>query len=172
MGVTNPDNEKSGMTEYERRMLALEEAKLSGGCSSMGWPVGCLIIILATILACLLIGPFGLIVIPIGLIAFAMSNSDRKARVRYALNKDLEKPENDKTFHRPVRDRWGWTHRRGWTYLHYAAMRGDVAQARTLIKNGADVNAKENLEGRTPLQVAQAHDKHDMVEFLKKAGGV
>lgn len=166
MSVTNPDNEGSGMTEYERRMLALEEAKLSGGCSSMGWPVGCLIIILASILAVLVAGPLGLIVIPLGLIVFAMSNSDRKARMRHALNKDLDKTQNDKALHPRLRDRYGWT------YLHYAAMRGDVAQARSLIENGADVNAKENREGRTPLKVAQAHDRHDMVEFLKKAGGV
>ena len=31
MSVTNPDDKDSGMTEYERRMLAIEEAKLARG---------------------------------------------------------------------------------------------------------------------------------------------
>lgn len=93
MSVENPDNENSGMTEYERRLLALEEAKLSGGCSTMGWPVGCLTILLATILAVLVVGPFGLIAIPFGLIAVWImrgNNPVKKAR-KDALRKTWER---------------------------------------------------------------------------------
>lgn len=62
--------------------------------------------------------------------------------------------------------------RHGWTHFHYVAMSGDVGYARELIEAGADINAKDKLNGWTPLKVAQVHNREDMVEFLKQAGGV
>ena len=64
------------------------------------------------------------------------------------------------------------TDKDGWTRLHIFAMRGDIDRARELIEAGADVNAKENLNGWTPLKVAQVNGRQDMAEFIKKAGGV
>ena len=96
MSVTNPDNEDSGMTEYERRILALEEAKLSGGCSSMGWPMGCLLILIATILAFLVVGPFGLIAIPLGLIVVWIIMGDSPRAVYRKKQKEARQKAREK----------------------------------------------------------------------------
>ena len=62
--------------------------------------------------------------------------------------------------------------RHGWTRLHLAAMAGDLSQVRELIEAGADINAKEKLEGWTPLKVAQVHKNNDVAILLKERGGV
>ena len=45
----------------------------------------------------------------------------------------------------------------------------DTAEARRLIADGADVNAKDN-RGKTALMMAVSHGHTDVVELLKAAG--
>lgn len=58
----------------------------------------------------------------------------------------------------------------GWTPLHEAAARGDVAVATLLLANGAKINAKTDGEsgGKTPLSVAAEAGKKDVAELLLK----
>jgi ankyrin repeat protein len=58
----------------------------------------------------------------------------------------------------------------GWTALHAAAVAGarDVAEA--LLAHGADVNARETLQGRTPLLWAAAGGRTDLVRLFLKRG--
>lgn len=59
--------------------------------------------------------------------------------------------------------------KRGNTYLHYAAERGDIAQAEILLHLHADVNAV-NDQGSTPIFTAVSQGKTDMVRFLVENG--
>ena len=56
-----------------------------------------------------------------------------------------------------------------WIALHYAAQDGHVDVAKVLIRNGADVNAKDS-DGETALHMA-AEDGHvDVVKVLIQNG--
>ena len=57
----------------------------------------------------------------------------------------------------------------GYTALHWAAETKQVAVARVLIENGANVNATHSLDG-TPLHKAAIRGPVEMVELLMKAG--
>jgi len=50
--------------------------------------------------------------------------------------------------------------------LQYAAAQGDAEMVRLLVQEGARVNAKGRLGGRTPLATAAAVGNRDMVQFL------
>ena len=52
--------------------------------------------------------------------------------------------------------------------LHKAAIIGDLAEVRSLIKQGADVNEKDT-KGCTPLYFATLKGHEEIVELLKKA---
>ncbi len=58
----------------------------------------------------------------------------------------------------------------GWSALHVAAWNGHLAVARLLIARGADVNAQGKYGGH-PLDAA-ARDDGDMVDLLRKHGGI
>ncbi|MFP4374136.1 MAG: ankyrin repeat domain-containing protein [Spirochaetaceae bacterium] len=60
-----------------------------------------------------------------------------------------------------------WAQGRTRTPLHWAARQGHVEVVRTLIDNGADVNASD-VFGRTPLHLAVSHP--EVVELLLDAG--
>ncbi|MGB9602646.1 MAG: ankyrin repeat domain-containing protein [Limisphaerales bacterium] len=60
--------------------------------------------------------------------------------------------------------------REGKTPLHYAAAKGHLAVVEWLVKNGANVNAR-NSSGITPLYLAKGFGKKDVAEFLEKYGG-
>lgn len=51
----------------------------------------------------------------------------------------------------------------------FSCLAGNVVFAESLIKNGADVNAK-NEYGETPLHLAASNEYDNMVEFLIKNG--
>ena len=53
--------------------------------------------------------------------------------------------------------------------LHDAAKEGDLEKAKSLIAEGSDVNAVDNM-GATPLYFAQNGGQKDMVELLIKHG--
>ena len=55
--------------------------------------------------------------------------------------------------------------RNGQPALIDAALRGQIAPLRQLVKAGANVNAT-NDEGNTPLAIAAATGKSQLVEFL------
>lgn len=66
---------------------------------------------------------------------------------------------------------------RGYTPLHDAAMRGDVARVQALLASGADINiairSKEVFSsewGATPLHLAARNDQREVVELLVRAG--
>ena len=54
--------------------------------------------------------------------------------------------------------------------LHYAALDGHKEIVELLIANGADVNAKK-ANGETPLDWANAGDKKEIADLLRKHGG-
>jgi ankyrin repeat protein len=62
--------------------------------------------------------------------------------------------------------------RRKWegTPLHDAARRGLIHVAELLISHGADVNSKEDYEGRTPLHLAAGNNQLRMVDYLLSRG--
>ncbi len=62
------------------------------------------------------------------------------------------------------------TDERGWTPLHFAAMKGRVENAKILIKNSAEVNAKDRL-GKTPLHWAVSRGGKEMVAYLRSQDG-
>ena len=51
--------------------------------------------------------------------------------------------------------------------IHTAAEQGNLARVRTLLNNGADVNAKNN-NGQTPLDSAVDWKHHDIAEIIRK----
>lgn len=53
--------------------------------------------------------------------------------------------------------------------LHIAADLGDLARVKSLIEEGADVNA-ENLKGETPIYIAMMSNRKDVVELLIEKG--
>ena len=54
-------------------------------------------------------------------------------------------------------------------HLRIAARDGDIDKIKSLIANGADVNAK-NFEGDTPIHVAVMQNRKDVVELLINKG--
>jgi uncharacterized protein len=59
--------------------------------------------------------------------------------------------------------------RLGWTPLHYAASKGQLAMAQLLLQNKAMVNAPAP-NGETPLMMAALSGNKPMVDLLLKAG--
>lgn len=55
----------------------------------------------------------------------------------------------------------------GWTPLHWAALLGQSETAELLISKGADINAR-NHDSQTPLRIAVAFGKKDIVELFHK----
>jgi hypothetical protein len=53
--------------------------------------------------------------------------------------------------------------------IHFASMKGSVAVADLLLRNGADLHAK-TASGRTPLCLAAEAMRNDMVDFLLARG--
>jgi ankyrin repeat protein len=58
----------------------------------------------------------------------------------------------------------------GWTALHAAAFRGEVVAVADLLERGANVHAKENIQGRTPLLWAAARGTPEVVRLLLDRG--
>ncbi len=56
-----------------------------------------------------------------------------------------------------------------WTRLHIAAREGAVEDARALLDQGADLEAREHI-GRTPLHIAVMWGQLDMAAFLLERG--
>ncbi len=53
--------------------------------------------------------------------------------------------------------------------LHYAVARGDFKAIKLLLKGGADINEKGDMES-TPLHYARAKNNQVMIEFLIENG--
>lgn len=60
--------------------------------------------------------------------------------------------------------------RNGMTMLHYAAGNKRLKIITLLLANGANVNA-ETLQGKTPLDFAQARGHEEVAKLLREAGG-
>ncbi|KAL2059427.1 hypothetical protein ABVK25_000720 [Lepraria finkii] len=58
----------------------------------------------------------------------------------------------------------------GWCALHKAAYHGQTAAVRLLMENGADIEAKDDIHGATPLQWAVAVGNEVMVTLLLDLG--
>lgn len=56
------------------------------------------------------------------------------------------------------------------TALHDAARKGLVGIARLLVGHGADINSREDYEGRTPLHVSAENGQLEMVDYLLVRG--
>jgi len=54
-----------------------------------------------------------------------------------------------------------------WSPLHWSALNGHLSVVEYLIKNGADINAKDN-SSRTPLKLAR---KQEIKDLLRNHGG-
>ncbi|MGB6867181.1 MAG: ankyrin repeat domain-containing protein [Candidatus Aminicenantaceae bacterium] len=59
----------------------------------------------------------------------------------------------------------------GVTPLHLAAATGKAAVAEALIRNGAEVNAKDK-NGDTPLDLAKSKENEELADLLRKHGGI
>ncbi|MDQ7825876.1 MAG: ankyrin repeat domain-containing protein [Candidatus Eremiobacteraeota bacterium] len=57
----------------------------------------------------------------------------------------------------------------GWLPLHYAALRGNVKIAKSLIKQGADIEARDSA-GSTPLIISALHGTGEVSELLIMSG--
>ena len=57
---------------------------------------------------------------------------------------------------------------RGWTALHHSVLLADNQTVMILIDNGADVNAKNGKNGKTPLDMAV---QQQIIDLLRKHGG-
>ena len=57
---------------------------------------------------------------------------------------------------------------RGWTALHHSVLLADNETVMILIDNGADVNAKDVKNGKTPLDMAV---QQQIFDLLRKHGG-
>ncbi|MCZ7612103.1 MAG: ankyrin repeat domain-containing protein [Ignavibacteriaceae bacterium] len=57
----------------------------------------------------------------------------------------------------------------GWTAIHYAAINGDAALVKYLIKHSANIN-KATGEGSSPLYLAKLGNHEEVISILKKAG--
>ena len=55
------------------------------------------------------------------------------------------------------------------TSLHYAAEKGDQKTIRTLLKNGMDVNGKDDM-GETPLHRTPHNDDIGVIQLLLENG--
>ena len=66
-----------------------------------------------------------------------------------------------------IKDRCG---PKGFTYLMYSAMEGDVGRARWLIERGANVNAAMTDDGATALMLAAQEGHFEMVRLLLISG--
>jgi len=58
----------------------------------------------------------------------------------------------------------------GWTALHFAAMYGSLNACDTLLENNANIDAADNIFGRTSLMRAAIYGKKKMYAFLIKKG--
>ena len=59
----------------------------------------------------------------------------------------------------------------GWTPLHRAAYKGHKELAELLIAGGGDVNAKTDVGGRTPKDMAILFKHTEITDLLRKHGG-
>ena len=59
----------------------------------------------------------------------------------------------------------------GWRPLHQAADNGDIAGIELLLASGAEVSAP-GPDGRTPLSMAVAKDRHEAADLLRRHGAV
>ena len=57
-----------------------------------------------------------------------------------------------------------------WTPLTFAAANGKLVAARMLVERGAYLSPTDSA-GRTPIELAEAHDRQEVVELLRSAGG-
>ena len=57
---------------------------------------------------------------------------------------------------------------RGWTALHHSVLLADNETVMILIDNGADVNAKDEKNDKTPLDMAV---QQQIIDLLRKHGG-
>ena len=57
---------------------------------------------------------------------------------------------------------------RGWTALHHSVLLADNETVMILIDNGADVNAKDKKNDKTPLDMAV---QQQIIDLLRKHGG-
>ena len=105
----------------------------------------------------------------IGLMVGLLEERKPKTIAESLLRKNTDKPTEPA---QEQEDPIDATDRHGWTRLHNAAMSGDLVRVRELIEAGADINAREKLEGWTPLKVAQVHKNDEVALFLKEHGGV
>jgi tankyrase len=60
-------------------------------------------------------------------------------------------------------------HASWWQKREFVAQEGSVEGTRLLLKHGAIVDA-EDIEGRTPLQLALGHGRYSIAECLKEHG--
>jgi ankyrin repeat protein len=75
-----------------------------------------------------------------------------------------DEPSADKPGEKPAGDAAAVVN--GFTKLHFAAMRGDVAEGKRLLESGADINAPQAEFRGAPLQYAASHGHLEFVQLL------
>ena len=65
---------------------------------------------------------------------------------------------------------WPVKQETGWTPQHEACLLGKLDVLEALVKNGANLEAVEPVNGGTPLQVAAFNGHFEIVKFLVKSG--